>query len=575
MLLSIVIPTKNRPDYLKKILRSFYEQSLQESNYEIIVVDDCSKNKNLIQNREITKTYNAILIEHKKTQGSGGARNSGIEKAKGKWIAFLDDDVTPNKNWLINVFDKIIKIKDDIIGIEGMVVCKGDGLWDKEVENLYGNLYLTANIIYKKDAILNAGLFNKNFLKYGEDQEFALRIKKLGDICFDSCIEVTHLPRNISFKSIILDSFDRIQSLLKSEYLLYQIHPEDYCTIRYADTFWKTLKNSIIKHSVISIKRRSLKHLISKPFQLIYLLISLLLEHLAVILFAPSFIIEELNKKIQIPKSIDISKTAAINNITKSETVELLNNGNTFKNNLKRIVSGKRNYKNFYHQLNRFSKREQPNILLRIDDIFLIERKTISQLCTILLDNQVSFLAAITLNDLKNPINQDIIKTIKNAGGTIAMHGISHEGKHGFFPSEILQMNQNTLLEILNENKKIDSKFFIPPFNAITWYQIETLSNGFSVICGGPETGRFTQHISLPVILNSNCLYLPSLPPYYNSSTNILKNDKYLIQKGLLPITLHLNIEKADNFNSLNILIKRYKKSFLNWDSILMEITDG
>lgn len=575
MLLSIVIPTKDRPEYLQKILGSLYEQRQQEYDIEVIVIDDYSNKKNIARNRKISQSNQAILIEHEKSQGSGAARNSGIKNAKGEWIAFLDDDVIPNQNWLKNVIKNIKSISDNNIGIEGKVVCRGNGLWDREVENLKGNLYLTANIIYKKEYILQAGLFDKAFLKYGEDQEFALRIKKLGKINFDPSIEVSHLPRDINFKILILDSFNRIKSLLQSEYLLYQKHPENYCTIRHADTFWGTLKNSVIKHSLISIRRRSFKNYLSHPFQSLYLFISVILEHFAVLLFAPTFIIEELIKTAKIPISVNISKTASLNKLTNSAALNLLHKSESLKDKVIRIVAGKRNYKHFYNQLNTYSKRVQPNILLRIDDIFLNNEKAITQLCNILSNKKTPFLAAITLNDLKDSSNTNLIKTIENSGGTVAIHGVSHEGKHGPFPSELLQMDNNDLLKILKKNDIIKSKFFIPPFNAITWSQIETLSKGFPVICGGPETGRFTQHISLPAVLNNNTIYIPSLPPYYNSSANILKNEKCLTINGLLPITLHLSIEKSDNFNSLNILIEKYRKQFLNWESLVMEITDG
>lgn len=574
MLLSVVIPTKNRPEFLKKILRSIYEQITDKSIVEVIVIDDGSSQKNISKNKAICKTNNFAILEQQQSHGSGEARNKGILEAQGKWIAFLDDDVVPQKDWLNKAINAIKNVKEGVVGIEGKTICQGKGLWDREVENINGNLYLTANIIYKKETIVSAGFFDARFLKYGEDQEFAIRMKNLGIIEFNPSIEVNHLPRDISFKYAIIESFVRMRNLLTSEYLFYKKHPSNYCTIRHANTFWGTLQNTIIKHSIISLKRRSFKSILSKPFQALYLIISSLLEQFASILFAPEFLIKGIYSS-NIPESINLKATARINRLSLQNTLNLLNYKPQLIDILLRIATKKRNNKHFYSMLNKYSSLNSPNILLRVDDIFLKNRDEIETFCKILETNKTSFLAAIKLDDLKNPTNENLMKKIQESGGIISIHGVSHEGKHGPYPSEILQLNKKAIDEICNENSSIKSKSFIPPFNAIAWNQIEQLSKSFVVICGGPETGRFTNHISLPVILCSNTIYFPSLLPYYTSSKVILKKDIISNQKGLIPLTLHLSIEKSDNYKSLNILLNRYKNKFLDWNSFILEITNG
>ena len=89
-LISIVIPTKNRLAFLKRALNSVYEQTYK--NKEIIVIDDGSTDDttvflNIEQNSGKIKFYrNEVSV------GGGEARNIGIRNAKGKFIAFLDDD---------------------------------------------------------------------------------------------------------------------------------------------------------------------------------------------------------------------------------------------------------------------------------------------------------------------------------------------------------------------------------------------------------------------------------------------------------------------------------------------------
>ena len=91
-LVSIIIPTYKRSDTLERAIKSALGQTYK--NIEIIVVDDNAefpeyreKNKMLIQ-----QFKDIIFIENAKNLGGGLSRNEGLKKAKGKFIAFLDDD---------------------------------------------------------------------------------------------------------------------------------------------------------------------------------------------------------------------------------------------------------------------------------------------------------------------------------------------------------------------------------------------------------------------------------------------------------------------------------------------------
>jgi len=86
-LVSVIIPTYNRPTYLKQALDSVVNQTY--TNMEIIVVDDGSE-VNYAQ--EICNKFKNTRYIYKKNGGLSSARNYGILNAKGEYIAFLDDD---------------------------------------------------------------------------------------------------------------------------------------------------------------------------------------------------------------------------------------------------------------------------------------------------------------------------------------------------------------------------------------------------------------------------------------------------------------------------------------------------
>ena len=86
---SVVIPTYNNKDYLKKAIQSVLNQSFKE--YEIIVVDNFSSDgtEKLISNMNEKK----ITFVKKDNNGViARSRNLGINQSKSKWVAFLDSD---------------------------------------------------------------------------------------------------------------------------------------------------------------------------------------------------------------------------------------------------------------------------------------------------------------------------------------------------------------------------------------------------------------------------------------------------------------------------------------------------
>ena len=84
---SIVIPTYNSVNEVQRAIQSVREQTLK--NYEIIVVDDCSTDNTY---EVLSKQQDIILIRNSTNLRAGGARNKGIERAKGEYIIFLDAD---------------------------------------------------------------------------------------------------------------------------------------------------------------------------------------------------------------------------------------------------------------------------------------------------------------------------------------------------------------------------------------------------------------------------------------------------------------------------------------------------
>lgn len=101
-LVSVVIPTFNRPAMLARAIESVLNQTY--TNLEIIVVDDASEG----DIEAVVKSFDderIKLIRHEHNHGGSAARNTGIRHSRGRYIAFLDDD----DEWLSQKTERQLK----------------------------------------------------------------------------------------------------------------------------------------------------------------------------------------------------------------------------------------------------------------------------------------------------------------------------------------------------------------------------------------------------------------------------------------------------------------------------------
>ena len=87
MNISVVIPTYNRVELLKRSIDSVINQTIKP--FEIIIVDDGSNDGTEAM---VKKKYDSLKLIKQKNKGASAARNTGIKASSGEWICFLDSD---------------------------------------------------------------------------------------------------------------------------------------------------------------------------------------------------------------------------------------------------------------------------------------------------------------------------------------------------------------------------------------------------------------------------------------------------------------------------------------------------
>lgn len=195
MKLSIIIPCYNVEEYLAKCIDSVLANKI-EDKYEIILVNDGSKDKTLKIIKEYAKKYPDIIrYKDQKNKGLSGARNTGIEMAEGEYITFLDSDDYVDPLMYVEMLKKAKRADYDIVTC-GVRMIYDDSSLDQnvdvgltrdchskeDVKKVMPTFYPAAcNKIYKRETI--GELRFKEGIHY-EDVEFMYRllprIEKIG-----------------------------------------------------------------------------------------------------------------------------------------------------------------------------------------------------------------------------------------------------------------------------------------------------------------------------------------------------------------------------------------------------------
>ena len=111
---SVILPVYDPGDGIRKCIEMLLTQTL--SDIELIFIDDCGSDASMDVVREFAKSDARIrILINSENLGAGASRNRGIEAAKGEYVAFVDPDDYPQKDFLSLLYRKTVKTKPDIV----------------------------------------------------------------------------------------------------------------------------------------------------------------------------------------------------------------------------------------------------------------------------------------------------------------------------------------------------------------------------------------------------------------------------------------------------------------------------
>lgn len=276
--LSIIVPVYNAEKWLRRCLDSLLKQDLPREDYEIILVDDGSKDGS----PQICDDYSAahpgtVRVIHQQNRGVSMARNAGLDAAVGEYVMFVDADDYMKEGSFLEILDRCTS--------QHLDMC----FYKMSIEDSYGNFRLECqhNFDYQKnykgEEVIKEGYpvgsacevvvssilikvnklrFDKN-LRFSEDADFvahclvhANRVGFMNIVPYVYAyngVSATNSPQKNAEKTLAcLEMAKRLMLLAENENLSEKLGP-----------YLKKWANSIVTGKIISLVRSGDKELLA------------------------------------------------------------------------------------------------------------------------------------------------------------------------------------------------------------------------------------------------------------------------------------------------------------------------
>lgn len=227
---TVVIPLYNKEKYIASTLNSVMAQMF--TDFEVLIIDDHSTDSSL----QIARKYvsdSISVVQHQANQGLSAARNTGIKKARSKYVAFLDSDDLWNPDFLEQMHTLINRFPEaGIFGSAYEEIYDGISLEvDKNVQSKQGKMTLISDfflanahqpifcyssVVIKREVFDEIGFFDER-ITLGEDVDFNIRagqkysVAYLNQVCAGYIIFSENQITTSSISSKMVTDFNKYE----------------------------------------------------------------------------------------------------------------------------------------------------------------------------------------------------------------------------------------------------------------------------------------------------------------------------------------------------------------------------
>lgn len=202
---SVIIPIYKAEKYLADCITSVLKQDF--TNYEIILINDGSPDNSISICEAFANKDPRILVINKENEGVAKSRNIAIEKAKGKYIAFLDADdkwettylntiykninKNPNCHFFATAYKKQFSNGEKKICINKLNNSLISIIYDYPKQWIYNNCIITSAVCVSKELLMKNHCF-RNGIKIAEDLDLWIRLNSYSPILYTNIPLVTY-----------------------------------------------------------------------------------------------------------------------------------------------------------------------------------------------------------------------------------------------------------------------------------------------------------------------------------------------------------------------------------------------
>ncbi|ROP27677.1 GT2 family glycosyltransferase [Couchioplanes caeruleus] len=194
--ISVVVPTLGRPS-LTALLAALATAEPAPVPVEFLLVDD---RRHPAQELPVPPGIDVKVLTGR-AAGPAAARNVGWQAASHEWVAFLDDDVVPDPDWLARLHDDLTGAGPHVGGVQGVLrvplpAGRRPTDWERVTAGLADGAWITADMAYRRGALAAAGGFDERLPRaFREDAELAHRVRQAGYQLVQGVRTVTHPVR--------------------------------------------------------------------------------------------------------------------------------------------------------------------------------------------------------------------------------------------------------------------------------------------------------------------------------------------------------------------------------------------
>jgi GT2 family glycosyltransferase len=180
---SVVVSTYARAGLLPRLLAALERQTLDRGRFEVVIADDGSPDDTpkVLDDLAARTPIDLVVVRAQRNRGPAAGRNLAAARARGRVLAFTDDDCVPDPGWLERGLAAMGGGPTIVVGCTEPAPDQPRGPFSRTMHVTDARYLATCNVFYRREDFAESGGFDERFRRAaGEDTDLGLRLQERG-----------------------------------------------------------------------------------------------------------------------------------------------------------------------------------------------------------------------------------------------------------------------------------------------------------------------------------------------------------------------------------------------------------